>query len=97
MNSHKHAGLTFKGRVLLIERVLKEHWTVAVAAQAAGVSRRTAYKWLARFKEEGLAGLRDRSSRPHRNPHACSPEEVQRFSVSRCGALPGSADAAWQP
>lgn len=83
MNSHKHAGLTFKGRVLLIERVLKEHWTVAVAAQAAGVSRRTAYKWLARFKEEGLAGLRDRSSRPHRNPHACSPEEVQRFEQHR--------------
>jgi hypothetical protein len=41
MISHKHAGLTFRGRVLLVQRVLQEHWTVALAAEAAGVSRRT--------------------------------------------------------
>tara|TARA_Y100001951_G_scaffold3646_1_gene2466 strand:- start:20751 stop:21638 length:888 start_codon:yes stop_codon:yes gene_type:complete len=40
------------------------------AAQAAGVSVRTAYKWLKRFREEGEIGLMDRSSRPHSCPHA---------------------------
>lgn len=83
MNSHKHAGLTFKGRALLVQRILGQHWTVSAAAQAAGVSRRTAYKWLQRFRIEGLAGLRDRSSRPHSNPHACSPQEIQRFEQLR--------------
>ncbi len=40
------------------------------AAAAAGVSCRTAYKWLARFEEGGLEALRDRSSRPKRSPTA---------------------------
>ena len=56
MNSHKHARLTPKGRALLVSRVLEQGWTVAAAAEAAGVSRRTGYKWLARFKVEGTAG-----------------------------------------
>lgn len=64
MNSHKHARLTAKGRALLVSRVLHEGWTVAVASEAAGVSKRTGFKWLARFKAEGSAGLADRSSRP---------------------------------
>lgn len=32
----------------------------------AGLSERTGYKWLQRFRCEGEAGLRDRSSQPHR-------------------------------
>jgi transposase InsO family protein len=36
-----------------------------MAAEAAGCSQRTAYKWLARYRSEGLVGLEDRSSRPH--------------------------------
>ena len=75
MNSHKHARLTPKGRALLVSRVLDEGWSVAAAAEAAGVSGRTVYKWLARFKCEGLAGLSDRSSRPRRCPQALSPRE----------------------
>ena len=64
MNSHKNARLTVEGRKLLIERVAAKGLTPA--AQAAGVSLRTARKWLARFEQEGLAGLADRSSRPSR-------------------------------
>jgi transposase InsO family protein len=75
MNSHKHARLTPKGRALLVSRVLDEGWTVAAAAEAAGVSRRSGYKWLARFKAEGLDGLADRSSRPRRCPRALSLHE----------------------
>jgi len=69
MNSHKNARLTPKGRALLVKRVLEDGLRPAEAAQAAGVSLRTAYKWLARFRQEGEAGLQDRSSRPHRCPH----------------------------
>jgi len=56
---------------------------VAEASQAAGVSERTAYKWLARFKAEGPAGLADRSSRPRRCPRALSAEERARLETLR--------------
>jgi transposase InsO family protein len=72
MNSHKHARLTPKGRALLVSRVLDEGWTVADASVAAGVSKRTSYKWLARFKAEGERGLLDRSSRPRHCPRGLS-------------------------
>ena len=64
MNVHKNARLTFEGRKLLIERI--RVMGLAAAAEAAGVSLRTARKWLARFEEHGLEGLADRSSRPRR-------------------------------
>jgi transposase InsO family protein len=88
MNSHKHARLTPKGRALLVSRVLEQAWTVAAAAEAAGVSRRTGYKWLARFKAEGAAGLLDRSSKPHGSPRACSAEELQAFELRRRQRVP---------
>lgn len=75
MNSHKHARLTPKGRALLVSRVLNEGWTVADASMAAGVSQRTSYKWLARFKAEGEHGLLDRSSRPRHCPRGLSAQE----------------------
>jgi transposase len=66
MRLHRNARLTPAGRFLLCQRVREEGWTVAEAAEAGGCSERTAYKWLARFRDEGRAGLEDRSSRPHR-------------------------------
>lgn len=54
MNLHKHARLTPRGRALLVQRMLNG-LRVEDAAQAAGVSVRTAYKWLRRFREEGEA------------------------------------------
>ena len=84
MNSHKHARLTAKGRALLVSRVLEEGWTVEAASEAAGVSRRSGFKWLARFKAEGPAGLADRSSRPRRCPRALtSPEQAQLEALRR--------------
>jgi len=68
MNIHPCARTCAAGRALLVKRVLELNWSVAMAAQAAGVSKRTAYKWLRRFRQEGAAGLADRSSRPHRSP-----------------------------
>ena len=83
MNSHKHARLTASGRALLCQRVLQQDWKVLSASEAAGVSLRTAYKWLARFRTEGPAGLADRSSRPRRCPHAISIEQHQQFEQLR--------------
>lgn len=83
MNSHKHARLTAKGRALLVKRVLDEGWKVKEASEAAGVSERTGFKWLARYRAEGEAGLTDRSSRPRRCPHAISPEDKQRWESLR--------------
>jgi len=70
MNLHKHARLSPRGRALLVDRILVHGLRIEEAAQAAGVSVRTAYKWLKRFQQEGAQGLADRSSRPHRCPHA---------------------------
>ena len=64
MRLHRNARLTPAGRRLLCERVKDEGWTVQAAAEAAGCSGRTAYKWLRRYRCEGVAGLEDRSSRP---------------------------------
>jgi len=64
---HRNAKLVPAQRKLLFERV-KVGWSVTEAAQAAGVSRQTVYKWLRRFREGGHRALEDRSSRPHRIP-----------------------------
>jgi len=68
--AHPRAKLTEFGRQLVVDRVIVLGWSAAQAAAATGVSRATVYKWLRRFKAEGGAGLADRSSRPHRCPHA---------------------------
>ena len=75
MNLHHHARLSPRGRALLVDRILVQGLRVEEAAHAAGVSVRTAYKWLKRFKEEGPNGLTDRSSRPRHCPHA-TPQSI---------------------
>jgi transposase InsO family protein len=66
MNVHKNARLTALGRERLVKQVLERVLTPAAASAAAGVSLRTVYKLLARFRKEGALGLRDRASRPRR-------------------------------
>jgi len=48
--------------------VLGEGWSLVAAAEAAGVSERTAWKWVDRFRREGVVGLEDRSSVPRSVP-----------------------------
>lgn len=71
------------GRQLLVHRIVDLEWPVASAADAVGVSRATAYKWLHRYRVEGEAGLLDRSCRPHRSPRRLSPEAEQRIIRTR--------------
>jgi transposase InsO family protein len=74
MKLHANAKLTPAGRLRLCRRIQEERRSLAEAAEAAGVSERTARKWLARYRAEGPAGLVDRSSCPHRSPRATAPE-----------------------
>ena len=65
MNVHKNARLTPRGRERIVRQVESGQAPKAVA-EAAGVCPRTVRKWVDRYRREGLAGLQDRSSRPHR-------------------------------
>jgi len=68
MNLHSGARTCPASRALLVGRVRQAGWTVTRAAEAAGISRRTAHKWLGRYAAEDPASLADRSSRPRRSP-----------------------------
>ena len=81
--SHGRARLTPFGRLLLVNRIEEDGWTVAGAAESVGVSRATAYKWLRRFREEGIPGLEGRSSAPHRRPQALTEREIERICRAR--------------
>jgi len=74
--SHPNAKLNEYGRLLLVSR-LEEGWTQAEVAEAQGVSRSTVHKWWKRYREEGVEGLRDRSSRARRLPHALGETVVE--------------------
>ena len=91
MNSHENARLTPRGRARLVERI--EQIGVAGAAVESGVSARTALKWKARFKREGEAGLRDRSSRPKQLRAALTPEQREQAVQLRGRRLPMRAIA----
>ena len=77
MKVHANAPLGPKGRWILVRRVLEQGWSLAAAAEAAGVSERTCSKWLARYRVEGRAGLLDRSSAPRSVPHRTAPDRVE--------------------
>jgi transposase InsO family protein len=70
---HANARLTPIGRLTLCLRI-EGGRPVAHVAPEMGISRATGYKWWKRFREEGLEGLVDRSSRPHRCPHRTAHE-----------------------
>ncbi len=76
MELHKNARSCPASRLLLVQRIL-EGTPVTRAASAAGVSRRTAFKWKRRFTEAGGAALVDRSSRPIRMPRQAHPDRIQ--------------------
>jgi transposase InsO family protein len=81
MNVHKNARLTSFGRERFVKQVLERVLTPAAASAAAGVSLRTTYKWVGRYKAEGAPGLRDRASRPKRL--RCALNARQRQAIER--------------
>ena len=83
MKLHANARTCPKSRRLLVSRVRDQGWSVMAAAEAAGISERSAYRWLRRFRGEGEAGLRDRSSAPKRIPHRTPAERVEAIEALR--------------
>ncbi|MGA5824448.1 IS481 family transposase [Kitasatospora sp. NPDC094028] len=75
--AHANARLTFHGRCLLVRRVVLDGRPVAHVAKELGVSRQCAHRWVNRYRAEGWAGLRDRTSRPHHCPNR-TPAVVER-------------------
>jgi transposase InsO family protein len=72
MDLHQNARLTFRSREALAKKIMIESLTLNAAAAAFNVSRKTAAKWVRRYRTLGLPGLRDRSSRPLHSPRRTS-------------------------
>ena len=75
--SHVNARLTVHGRLILVQRVVRDRRPVAHVAKELGVSRQCAHRWVSRYLAEGRAGLHDRSSRPRTTPSR-TPARVER-------------------
>ena len=63
-------------RLQFVADVRRETEEIAVLCRRYGISRKTGYKWLARYAEAGPGGLADRSHRTHACPHATDPGAV---------------------
>jgi transposase InsO family protein len=70
-------------RALLVDRIRYQRWTPQAAAGAAGISVRSAYKWLARHRTGGASALEDRASTPHRQPRRTTPAVTARIMAAR--------------
>lgn len=83
MKVHRNAKTTVHMRALLVSRIQVQHWTPAAAATAAGISVRTVYKWLARYRVGGPSALLDRSSAPQQQPRRTPAAVVARIIAAR--------------
>ena len=93
--AHRNARLTFYARQLIVQR-LAEGYTQASLAASMGVSRSTVAKWAKRYRDEGIGGLTDRSSRPRRCPHALPEHIVEAIIRLRRELGCGPHRIAWQ-
>jgi transposase InsO family protein len=94
VRQHPNSKLTPLTRAALAERIDRFGWAVADAAQAMSISTRTAYRWLARHRAEGAAGLVERASRAHRIPRRTSPAMCERIEALRYRRLTAAQIAA---
>jgi transposase InsO family protein len=84
MDIHSNARTCPNSRAMIVEHLKARVWNEDQAF-AMGVSVRTGFKWQRRFRHEGVAGLRDRSSRPHQIPNATTPERTELIlQLRRC-------------
>jgi transposase InsO family protein len=77
--SHVNATLTPRTRLRLARLIVEDGWTYAAAAKMFMVAAKTARKWAERYRDEGVAGMADRSSRPRRSPAKTPPHLVRRI------------------
>jgi transposase InsO family protein len=93
MNVHKNARLTPLGRAVMMSRIEDAGWPVARAAEASGVSRQTAYRWLARHRRGGERRHHDRSSAPRRCPRRIPAQRIAQIEQLRRARMTGPAIA----
>ena len=89
MKLHGNARLSVRGCELLIDRIQCAGWSLSAAAEAAGISDRTACKWLARYRAQGAGGLLDRSSAPVRVANRTDERRVEVIAALRRVRLTG--------
>ena len=83
MKLHANAVLGPKGRAVMARRVVDQRWSLTEAAEAAGVSERTASKWVGRYRSEGEAGLIDRSSAPQTVANRTEERRIEAIAALR--------------
>ncbi len=83
MNLHGNAKTSPHIRETMVRRVLEQAEPAKETAEIFGVSVRTVYKWLRRYRECGVEGLQDRSSRPLRCPRRTPGSTVTRIEKLR--------------
>jgi len=83
MHTHPNARLTPLGRERLVRRHIDERRPLAELAFQAGISLRTAYKWLARFRSGGPAALVDRRSVRRNQRRTLDPQQQQQATALR--------------
>lgn len=89
MDYHHHARLTVHGREQMCRAVVEGRLGLCAAAAAHNLSRQSAGKWVRRYREGGLASLRDRSSRPRTSPRRTGAAVEQQVIELRRGRLAG--------
>src|ERR1700676_1149715 len=89
MDYHKNAPWTAVSRERLARMLIEDGLTVSAAALRFTVSAKTAAKWVGRYRLLGVAGLADRSSRPHRSPRQTSSSFIEKVLVLRREHMPG--------
>lgn len=97
---HANARLTPAGRLILVQRIQAGRPAAHVAAEM-GISQTTAYRWWARYRQEGIAGLHDRPSRAHTHPNQTPtrPQPPSNSRSRRCAApaslAPPASPRSW--
>ena len=90
MKLHANAPFGPKGRLTMVSRVTEQGWSLAEAAEAAGVSERTCSKWVCRYRAEGEAGLEDRGSAPHSIPSRTPEDRLDAIAALRRVRMTGA-------
>ena len=106
MNLHGNSKTSPYIREQMVRRLLEQAEPAKETAEIFGVSERTVYKWLRRYREFGVNGLQDRTSRPLRCPRRTSTAKVRRieklrrhgltaWEISQRLSIPPSTVARW--
>jgi len=93
---HRNAPLTETGRLRLARCVVDDGWPVRRAAERFQVSATTAARWASRYRQDGAAGMADRSCRPHHSPNQLPQRTERRIIGLRVSRRLGPARIAWR-